>query len=191
MNTNQLANLVGSVIQALLGALVTKGIISGSESETIGGAVAALIVFGLTHNWHSSTPPKSGGGAVSVFLAVALVGFSCVGCSGLNRQAFNAENAAAVTADAGMRSYAVYWEKAWQDTNAFHTTHEKLLSQRQDLENISVKIGGGIALVESLRTSYATNAAVESQLRAAVASLADNTGQIVPYINSFLTVTNK
>ena len=77
MNTNQTANLFTTLIQIALGALVSRGLITGSESESLGGALAALVVFFISHNWHSSPPanPPAAGKTAPLLVALCAASF--------------------------------------------------------------------------------------------------------------------
>jgi hypothetical protein len=205
MNTDQIASYIRSILKIGGALLMAHGYqkAGGVTSDLLNapdiiGFIATGIGLLMSHFTHSTPPDnasgsgKTGGAAVLLVCAGAASLFLFTGCaSSPSRVAYNAELAAASTSDAAMRSYAVYWEKAYASPATFHRTVDGLVTERQQVENISVKIGSGVALVETLRESYQTNSAVEPQLNAAVAALTQNTAQIVPFITSFFTVTNQ
>ena len=114
---------------------------------------------------------------------LACLAVAAVGCASFSSRVFQLERAAASTADASMKSYAVYWQSAKKDPAAFHRTAEGLDSERKEVEALSVKIGTSIELTESLRKSYATNAAVRPALEAAMRTVGENLS------NTIATVT--
>jgi hypothetical protein len=59
MNTNQIANIATSVIQPLMALLIAHGVVNSNEAESVGGAVAALVVFFASHNWHATPAPEN------------------------------------------------------------------------------------------------------------------------------------
>jgi hypothetical protein len=191
MNTNQTANIFTTLIQLALGALVSRGLITGSESESLGGALAALVVFFVSHNWHSSPPSqpggsKPGGGVLMVLLAAGLL--TATGCANLSSNTFTAEQAAAATSDAALRGYAVYFDRAVTNPAAFQRTLDGLVTERATVQAASVKLGASLELVENLRASYATNSAVKPQLQAAADALASQAVNLVSVINQFVNI---
>jgi len=123
MNNAQIANLITTVLQALLGGLVTKGLLSSSEVESVGGALGVLVVFALTHNWHATGVQASGpnNGAnttnkTNVVLAFALAGALVLGvaagCSTTPQQAtYQAAATTEVTVEQALQAYDA-WAKA-------------------------------------------------------------------------------
>ena len=91
MNSNQSANLITSLLHIALGALAARGLITGSEVETLTGALLSLITFLISHDWHgtppganpTSTPPS--GKIIPVFLLVGTVAGALIlsGCAGI------------------------------------------------------------------------------------------------------------
>jgi len=64
MNNAQYVNVVTTIVQVGIGVLVTKGFLSGSESEQVSGAIIAIATFVLSHKWHGAnnvTPPTNTG----------------------------------------------------------------------------------------------------------------------------------
>jgi hypothetical protein len=204
MNKDQIASYIRSALKIGGALLIAHGYqkAGGVASDLLNapdiiGLLATGIGLLLSHFTHSAPDTSTGsgkaGGVAGLLVCLSAASlFFATGCaSSPSRVAFNAELAAASTSDAALRSYAVYWEKAYASPATFHRTADGLVTERQQVENISVKIGSSIALVETLRESYQTNSAIEPQLNAAVAALTQNTAQIVPFITSFLTITNQ
>ena len=172
---------------------------TSNDLEKLLPALGIIVTLIVSHIWHSEPPtstPTQGktitGGTTPTLLAIALClsplfGF---GCASANSNTFSAENAAAITADAGMRSYAVYWLSAIGNPGTYNTSVTNLISQRNQVEAASKKIGASIALVEGLRSAYQTNSALQPQLTAAVSTLTGNAAAMMQLVNTFETVTN-
>jgi hypothetical protein len=201
MNQDQFFSLVRSLLKVIGAALAAHGLAQTAgivNSEDFIGLVLVVAGFAWSHLTHATTdaPPNnssgtSSGGATTLLLLLLLPVLLLVnGCSSLSQNAYTAELAAASTSDAAMRGYATYWNQAAQNPSAYHRTLDGLQSERAAVEDASIRVGASIELVENLRESYATNSAVKPQLQAAMASLANNAGNIVAYVNSLMTVTN-
>jgi len=213
MNLDQFNSLVRSLLKVAGAALAAHGLSAAASivnSQDVIGLALVLAGVVWSHFTHSesgssgsTTGPSTGqagstGGQMGgqsggtalllLFLLPALLFGS--GCAGVSQNAFTSELAAASTADAAMRGYAAYWNQAAKNPAAFHRTTNELATERATVENASIKIGASIELVESLRGSYATNAAVKPQLQAALVSLGENTGNIIGYVNSLFCVSN-
>ena len=91
MNSNQSANIITSLLHIALGALAARGLITGSEVETLTGALLSIITLAISHDWHGtppganppSTPPS--GKIIPVFLLVGTVAGALFlsGCAGV------------------------------------------------------------------------------------------------------------
>ena len=118
MNTNQQSNIISTVVQLLMAALVAHGKITNSEAQEITGAIGSLIMFLVSHNWHA-TPPASGsapqlissvaGKVVGAFLLFfALTGtLVFTGCGTVNETAFRAAGTVHVSVDTALHLYNV------------------------------------------------------------------------------------
>ena len=196
MNLDQFNSLIRSLLKVAGAALAAHGLTAAASivnSQDVIGFVLVLAGMAWSHFTHSDTDTgtNSTGKATALLLLLLLPAlvFS-TGCANVSQNAFTTELAAASTSDAAMRGYAAYWNQAIQNPPAFHRTTNDLASERAVVENASIKIGASIELVENLRASYATNAAVKPQLQAALVSLGQNTGNIIAYVNSLFNVTN-
>ncbi len=194
MNSDQISSLVRSLMKIIAGILAAHGLQDTATLLNTPDIISAalLIVSLLWSHFNHSAPAtgNQGGIGVKLMLALALPALLFTGCAGVNNNTFAGERAAAATADASMRAYAVYWTKAEANPVAYHRTLAGLDSERATLEAASIKVGASIELVENLRAAYATNSAVQPQLNAAVSALASNAGEIVSLVNTFTSVTN-
>lgn len=129
MNTNQITNIVTTVLQPLLALLVTRGWVTSNETESIGGALAILIVFLISHVWHSEPPsatppttttPSSTAGTLSALLLIgALAVTFSTGCNTTpQRVAYQAAATTQVTVDTAMTVWGDYVAANHPGTNA-------------------------------------------------------------------------
>ncbi len=193
MNANQVGNLVTTIIQSLLGGFVAKGTLDHSQAETLAGAAGIIFVWLVSHVWHSEGSPPSGTTKISALLVFGALAGTVVfstGCKSFSANSFSAEYAAAATCDAAMKSYAVYWDKAFVAPEKFHRTADGLQAERATVEAAAVKVGASLELAENLRGSYATNSTILPQLQAAESALAANVTGIIALVSQFETVTN-
>jgi len=180
-----------------LSPYVTRGFYAIVKGGGIKGIISAIWLGTNTPGQSQSSPPTANGGTskagvAALLFALGVASLLLTGCAGsLNKKAFDAEMTAATTAHVAMTGYGAYWDKAWGTPAAFNRTSQDLIAERQKVSAVSVKIGTGIEIVEGFRRSYETNSAVKPQLTAAITSLADNTGQLVPFVLSFITITNQ
>ncbi|MDE3068615.1 MAG: hypothetical protein KGJ60_13855 [Verrucomicrobiota bacterium] len=125
MNPAQIKNIVSTILQSGLGILVGRGLITGNESNSIGGAIAALFVFFITHHWHSISSPPSptsggkAGGILQVLLAAFAAGFLSAGCASTPQQTiYRAAGSSVVSVDAAMKLWDAYVAANHPGTNA-------------------------------------------------------------------------
>lgn len=109
-------------------------------------------------------------------------------CSSLSNSVFRTELAAASSADAALRGYAVYWKTATNNPPAYNRTLDGLLAERALIEGLSKKVGASIEISESLRQSYATNSAVKPALEASLLTLSGNVSNIIAVVGQFISV---
>lgn len=120
-------------------------------------------------------------------VALLTSGMSCRNNSA-NRNIFNVELAAATTADAFMTGYGVYWKKATNDPAAFSTDMGYLIQQRNQLSQLSAKVGATIETVENLRAAGAvTNTALTNIFSTAIKSMDNVTTALVTSITNQLS----
>lgn len=175
---------------------VTRGFYAIVKGGGIRGIISAIWLGTNTPQpgqSQSSAPTANGAsskaGGVGLLVCLGVASLLLTGCNGnLNSKAFRAEMTAATAAHVAMTGYGAYWDKAYANPAAFNRTPDALVAERQKVSAVSVKIGTGIEIVEGFRRSYATNAAVAPQLSAAITSLGENTGQLVPFVLSFITI---
>ncbi len=196
MNTDQIASIVRTVLKIVSGILLAHGLgdtASIINTPDVVGLVVLLVSAIWSHFSHASPPDATGGsskaGGVGLLVSLGVASLLLTGCAGsLNKKAFDAEMTAATTAHVAMTSYGVYWDKAYANPTAFNRTPAALVTEREKVSAVSVKIGTGIEIVEGFRQSYATNSAIKPQLTAAITALSDNTGQLVPFVLSFINI---
>jgi len=186
--------LVRSVLKIGAGYFIAKGFMNDATAEIIIAGLGALIgvVWGICHRANPNAGSDAAGSKIGLLLALALPALLFTGCAhDPSKLAFQAETLAATSADAAMRSYASYWNKAIVTPEKFHRTEKGLQDERAMLSDASIKTGASIELVENLRVAYVTNSAVKPQLQSALLTLTDNTAGIVTLANTFLNSTNK
>ncbi len=206
MNANQFSSTIRMILNLLAGFIVASTASKSQPSKDFAGVLVnfingpdalAVCLGAVSWIWgmvtHSGTPPPpagTGGPRAALLLCLVLPSLVFTGCAGTNANVFTAERSAAVTSDAALRAYAVYWTKAEANPVAYHRTLAGLDSERATIEAASIKIGASIELAENLRVAYATNSAVQPQLNAAVSTLAANAAGIVTLVNTFTSVTS-
>jgi hypothetical protein len=193
MNPDQTASFIRTLLKFIGGALVAHGLTKTASyinAEDTVGLLLAIIGWFTSHVAHAGDPtaPPSANGKTTLLALLILPALFFTGCAGLSSNTFSAEQAATAASDAALKSYATYWDAAYTNPTAYHRTTDALIAERAQVQAASVKVGSSIELVENLRESYATNSAVEPQLQAAVAALAQNSGSIVTYVTSLINV---
>ena len=197
MNTDQFQSLIRTALKVISTLALAHGLTNTSSllnAPDVIGALTLVLTLIWSHYSHTGTtsPPsqpggsKPGGGVLMVLLAAGLL--TATGCANLSSNTFTAEQAAAATSDAALRGYAVYFDRAVTNPAAFQRTLDGLVTERATVQAASVKLGASLELVENLRASYATNAAVKPQLQAAADALASQAVNLVSVINQFVKI---
>lgn len=111
------------------------------------------------------------------------------GCAGsLDRQVFKIEGAALGTADGAMKGYALYYKAATNNPAAFNRTRESLALEIEQVKALSQQVGAAGEMVQTLRLSYKTNAAVEPALQASLLTLQNNMAGIVTFVTNVIHI---
>lgn len=116
MNSNQYLNILTTVVQLGMGALVTRGLVTGAEGDTVAGAIVALVTFFCTHNWHGGgTPPaanqpgiapKAPLFAFALSLMLPFAGIAFVGCATSPQQVtYEAAGSTEVSVEVALAAY--------------------------------------------------------------------------------------
>ena len=155
MNSNQSGNLVTTLVQLALGSLATRGLITGSEVESLSGIILAIITFILSHNWHatsanppSSTPPS--GKLPALILVGAMAG--ALFLSGCTTNAPTGIYKGVGTTDAAVTAAV----KAW---DIYVTQNTVPISQQIAVKNAFLKVQAAEKLVldgDAVYAAYGT-----------------------------------
>lgn len=121
MNQDQLYNLIQKLIVLAAGGLIAKGIGDASVWEGVGGALAGLLTWFISHKWNATPatppaappppPPMSMGGAIHLMLIAGLCLGLCgclTSCGTPQRTAYVAAGSVQVTAETAMAAWNVY-----------------------------------------------------------------------------------
>jgi hypothetical protein len=189
MNSNQTTNLIQTIVQLLLGALASRGLITGNEAESVGAGIVSIIAFLIAHNWHaappSSSPPTTSGAAGKVnalllFMALsgAILLTSLTGCTTTaNRAAYDAAGVSDVSVSTALAAY-----------DQFSAAGKTSAAQNLQVKNAFLKYQASLLVVTDLGASYAAavnstnepaaSAAMQSAISGASQSIADLVGLI-------------
>ncbi len=176
--------IVGAIL-ANVGIAFNDG--SGNYARAgIYGIIVGVASIAIHRKWlRDWLDPKMFG----AFLLIGLMSFGLVGCAGsYDRKVFRIESAALGTADGAMRGYALYYKAATNNPAAFNRTLEDLEAEREKIKALSVKIGAAGEMVETLRLSYKTNAAVQPALEAGLVTLTANMGGILSAVTNIIHI---
>ena len=179
-------------IGVIVGAMLANVLIALSDGSgnyvraVIFGIIVGVASIAIHRKWLKDwLDPKMFG----AFLLFGLLSLGLVGCAGsYDRQVFRIEGAALGTADGAMKGYALYYKAATNNPTAFNRTLDDLETERETVMALSVKIGAAGELVETLRLSYQTNAAVKPALEASVATLSANMVSILNTITNIIHI---
>jgi len=101
-----------------------------------------------------------------------------------SRNVFNVEFAAASTADAFMKGYAVYWKAATNCPPCYNVDMGYLMIQRAQLGSLAKKVGASVEVVENLRVANTTNNEIAPVLETAILSLDNITTKLVTSVTN-------